>query len=72
MSSLQVPEPEHIVKACKRCGALMQIKVNRTTGEQFLGCTRHIPGDWDSCNHTEPLPEAIRLRRQGQKDMFDE
>lgn len=63
---------EQIVKPCKRCGALMQIKVNRATGEEFLGCTAHIPGDWDSCSYTELLPETIRLRRAGVKDMFED
>jgi hypothetical protein len=44
--------PEHIVKACPRCGQPLEIKRNRS--------------------YTEPLPEAIRLRRQGQRGMFDE
>lgn len=69
---MQTLKTEQITKACKRCGKLMQVKRNRTTGEDFLGCTGHIPGDWDSCNHTEPLPESIRLKRQGQKGMFDD
>lgn len=56
---------EHIVKACKRCGRTLVIKVNRETGEEFLGCQ-----SWPECTYTEPLPEAIKLRRQGQKDMF--
>lgn len=59
--------PEHITKPCKRCGALMQIKTNRETGEDFLGCER-----WPECTHTEKLPEAITLRRQGQKGLFDD
>jgi ssDNA-binding Zn-finger/Zn-ribbon topoisomerase 1 len=71
-SELQTPKLEHITRACKRCGALMQIKVNRTTREQFFGCTAHRPDDWDSCQYTEPLPESIRLKRQGQKGMFDD
>lgn len=58
---------EHIVKPCKRCGATLVIRVNRATDEEFLGCPR-----WPECQYTEPLPEAIKLRRQGQRDMFGE
>lgn len=57
---------EHIVKPCKRCGKPMQVKTNRETGEDFLGCSA-----WPGCLHTEPLPEAIKLRRQGYQDMFE-
>ena len=71
-SELQTPKLEHITKACKRCGALMQITTNRATGEQFLGCSAHRVDDRLSCQHTEPLPESIRLKRQGQKGMFDD
>ncbi len=58
---------EHIVKTCPTCGQSLQIKRNRTTREEFLGCSA-----WPQCTYTEPLPEAIRLRRQGQRELFDE
>lgn len=58
---------EHIVKPCKKCGQSLEIKRNRETGEEFFGCSA-----WPSCTYTEPLPEAIKLRRQGYKDMFEE
>lgn len=58
---------EHIVKPCKRCGATLVIRVNHETGEEFFGCPR-----WPECKHTEPLPEAIKLRRAGVRDMFDD
>jgi len=58
---------EHIVKACKACGATLVIRVNHATQEEFLGCPR-----WPECRHTEPLPEAIVLRRAGQRGLFDE
>lgn len=58
---------EHIVKACPRCRALLTIKRNSETGEEFLGCS-----SFPNCRYTEPLPEAIRLRRQGQRGLFDE
>jgi len=58
---------EHIVKPCPICGATLVIRVNRATNTEFLGCPR-----WPECHHTEPLPEAIVLRRQGQRGLFDE
>lgn len=59
--------PEHITKPCKRCGALLEIKRNWAANEEFLGCAR-----WPDCSYTEKLPETIKLRRQGVKDMFDD
>lgn len=52
---------ERITKTCPWCGQPLEIKVNRETGHEFLGCM-----------YTEPLPESIKLRRQGQKGMFDD
>lgn len=63
---------EHIVKPCKRCGQPLEVKRNRETGEEFLGCSAHDPRDETSCRHTEKLPEAIKLRRAGVKDMFED
>lgn len=62
--------PEHIVKACPRCGKLLEIKTNRETKQEFLGCTGWRAA-WEGCQYTEPLPEALKMRRQGQRDMFD-
>jgi ssDNA-binding Zn-finger/Zn-ribbon topoisomerase 1 len=60
---------EHIVKACPRCGQPLEIKRNSESGKEFLGCS-----GWrlTGCSFTAPLPEAIVLRRQGQRDLFDE
>ena len=57
----------NIIKACPRCGALLIERTNSETGEPFLGCTT-----WPECKHTEPLPESIKLRRAGQREMFEE
>lgn len=62
---------EHIIKPCPRCHQPLEIKVNRQTGEEFLGCSAWQPRNM-GCSHTEPLPESIVLRRQGLKDMFEE
>jgi ssDNA-binding Zn-finger/Zn-ribbon topoisomerase 1 len=60
---------EHIVKACPHCGQPLEIKRNRENGQEFLGCS-----GWrlTGCSYTERLPEAILLRRQGQRGLFDE
>jgi ssDNA-binding Zn-finger/Zn-ribbon topoisomerase 1 len=60
---------ERIVKTCPRCGQFLEIKTNRETDEQFLGCSAYHES---GCKYTEPLPEAIVLRRQGQRGLFDE
>ena len=44
--------------------------VNRETQREHLACTGARPGP-EGCAYTEPLPEAIRLRRQGQAELFD-
>lgn len=69
---------EHIVKPCPRCGQPLEIKTNRETGSEFLGCSAFVSKRAGmvgtrvvGCGYTEPLPEAIKLRRQGQKGMFD-
>ena len=62
---------EHIVKPCPRCGQPLEVRTNRATKQDFLGCSAWQPRDM-GCSYTEPLPEAIVLRRQGQPDMFEE
>lgn len=58
--------PGRMTKACPDCGKPLVIRTNSATREPFLGCST-----WPSCRHTEPLPEALRLRMQGMQDMFD-
>lgn len=55
------------VKACPSCGRDLIERTNSKTGSTFLGCA-----GWPDCSHAEPLPESIKLRRQGQAGMFDE
>lgn len=58
---------EQITKACPKCGQLLTIRRNRKDDSEFLGCT-----NYPECTYTEPLPETIKLRRQGYKDMFED
>lgn len=62
---------ETIVKRCPKCGQPLEIKVNRDSGHEFLGCSGWRP-DRTGCTYTEALPESIKLRRQGQKGLFDD
>ena len=56
-----------ITKACPDCGRPLVERTNHATGEPFLGCSQY-----PACKHSEPLPEAVRLRRAGARDMFDD
>jgi len=56
-----------ITKLCPDCGRPLVERTNRATGETFLGCSQY-----PACTHSEPLPEALRLRRAGVRDMFDD
>ena len=56
-----------IIKPCPKCGGDLAERTNRATNEPFLGCSR-----WPECKHTEPLPESVKLRRQGQQELFEE
>ena len=47
-------------KACPKCGKNLTIRGNGETQEEFLGCSQY-----PECEHTEPLPTDIILRRQG-------
>ena len=49
-----------VTKACPQCSEPLIIRVNKLSGLEFLGCTQ-----WPTCDHTEPLPFSIILRRQG-------
>ena len=49
-----------IKKACPKCGKDLAVRVNGETHEEFLGCSQY-----PECEHTEPLPVNMVLRRQG-------
>lgn len=47
-------------KRCPRCSAVMVVRTNKASGQEFLGCSR-----WPECDHTEELPESYRMLREG-------
>ena len=59
--------PITVVKYCPLCSQPLVERTNRQNGSTFLGCSRY-----PECKHTEPIPESVKLRRQGQRGMFDE
>jgi len=56
-----------ITKPCPVCGRPLVERINRDTGEPFWGCSQ-----WPDCKYTQPVPESVKLRKAGQKGMFDE
>lgn len=60
---MSLPEPLKFEKYCPD-GHPMVIRVNRETGQEFLGCSQ-----WNACTYTEKLPEYIRLRIAGHKPL---
>ena len=57
---------EPIIKRCPACldqgmpDVMLVERQNKTSGGFFLGCSR-----WPSCQHTQPIPEHIRMRQLG-------
>ena len=49
---------EHL--RCRECGSQAVIRVNRETGEEFIGCSQ-----WPRCTATRPLPMDVMMRRAG-------
>jgi ssDNA-binding Zn-finger/Zn-ribbon topoisomerase 1 len=49
-------------KKCPKegCNGTLIIRQNRTTKQHFLGCER-----WPECDHTEPLPEDVKMVAMG-------
>ena len=49
-------------KNCPRngCNGRLIIQQNRKTKTHFLGCER-----WPKCEHTEPLPEDVKMVAMG-------
>lgn len=58
---------ENIVLPCPepKCKGTLEIRTNRKTGSDFLGCNLY-----PECKHTQPLPESIKMRRIGAPQLF--
>lgn len=53
-----------VMKCCPVCGNPLRERVHSTNGARFLGCSQ-----FPTCTHREPLPESVRLRRDGQAEL---
>lgn len=49
-----------ITVTCPACGKPMVVRVNRSTDEEFLGCS-----EWPKCKETRPMPEDVKMRLAG-------
>lgn len=58
-----------IQKRCPGCGRALLIRENRQNGSHFLGCA-----GYPECDHTENIPETLRLRLAGVPELplFDD
>ena len=56
-----------ITKPCPRCGKPLVERVNRETQKPFWGCSQY-----PQCTYTQPVPESVKLRKAGQRGMFDD
>lgn len=54
------PGPKLLITKTCPAGHRLVVRKNRETGGDFLGCSQ-----WPECQHTEPLPESLRLRLAG-------
>jgi len=53
---------------CPVCNPITKliVKTNRHNENQFLGCP-----NWPDCTYTRPIPEAWKMRAEGQPSLFD-
>lgn len=62
--NIQTKTPIIPCPACADNGrgrVLLEVRVNRKTGGEFLGCP-----EWPECSYTQPVPESIRMEMAGQ------
>ena len=55
-----------IVAPCPECPGTLELRINRRTGEEFLGCDRY-----PECRFTKPLDTYLRMKRAGAPTLFD-
>jgi DNA topoisomerase-3 len=51
---------------CPICGAEMEKRTNRETGDPFWGCSR-----WPECNGTRKISEYEKMLEAGAPTLFD-
>jgi ssDNA-binding Zn-finger/Zn-ribbon topoisomerase 1 len=59
---MKLQDNAEVERTCPKCGPTVKliVKTNRLNDNQFLGCPR-----WPMCDHTEPIPEALRMQALG-------
>lgn len=64
----KLPDGKEMEIYCPECGSgtKLVVRTNRKQDHQFLGCP-----NWPECNHTQSIPESVRMRLAGQQSLFD-
>jgi len=67
MVSDLLPNGKEVERSCPRCRVAVKlvVRTNRQNETQFLGCP-----NWPECDYTEPIPEYVKLKAQGQPTLF--
>lgn len=64
--TFKLQDRSEVNRRCPRCKAegrgnvKLIVRTNRLNGRQFLGCP-----NWPECDHTEPIPEDVKMRAAG-------
>ena len=55
--------------SCPKCShdTKLIVRTNKANGNQFLGCP-----NFPECNHSQPIPEYLYMKRAGQASLFDD
>jgi ssDNA-binding Zn-finger/Zn-ribbon topoisomerase 1 len=71
MKNLGIPKNKPTTLECPTCkdfgrGTVhLVVRQNNTNGNYFLACPMY-----PECNYTHPITEEIKMRAQGQKELF--
>lgn len=63
---IKLVERSEVSIYCEQCHCKLIVRTNKKTGHQFLGCP-----NWPECTETREIPDEIKLRAMGQKELFE-
>jgi ssDNA-binding Zn-finger/Zn-ribbon topoisomerase 1 len=64
----ELKKGQEVTVPCPNCGidTRLVVRVNKKNGLQFLGCP-----NWPQCDHTQNVPDHIRMEALGAPKLFD-
>jgi len=67
MLTASLPDGQEVNKRCPKCAIprKLVVRTNRQNGSQFLSCP-----NWPKCNHTEQIPESLKMQLLGQPTLL--